>query len=158
MKIISGGQSGADRAALDAAIDLKFEYGGSIPQGRLTEAGALDPKYDRMTELSTSSYPVRTEKNVIDADATLVFNMGTLEGGTTLTVDFAKKCNTPYLIIDLKATTEPEAIRLIKEWLDVIQPQILNVAGPRESKARGIYNKVYGILMRVFGHTSLEMT
>lgn len=76
MKIISGAQTGADRAALDVAIALGLDYGGSLPKGRLTEEGPLDPKYDRMTELDSPSYPKRTLKNVLDSDATLLFTVG----------------------------------------------------------------------------------
>ena len=84
MKIISGAQTGADGAGIDAAIALGMEYGGAIPRGRLTEEGPLDPKYDQITELRSSSYPKCTLKNVLDSDATLLFTVGKISGGTAL--------------------------------------------------------------------------
>ena len=91
LKIISGGQTGADRAGLDAARELGLDYGGAVPRGRLTEAGPLPAYYDRMEELETSSYPARTEKNVRDADITLIFTRGELSSGTALTLVLARR-------------------------------------------------------------------
>lgn len=149
IKIISGGQTGVDRAALDAARALGLDYGGAVPQGRLTEDGRLDDRYAHMTELSTNSYPARTEVNVVDADATLIVNRGVLEGGTALTIEYARKHTKPYLHIDINRTSENEVVRIVKEWLEKTKPSVLNVAGPRESKAQGIYDSVYGILRKI---------
>jgi len=148
MKIISGGQTGADRAGLDAAIALGIDYGGSLPKGRLTEEGPLDYKYDRMIELESSSYPKRTLKNVMDSDATLLFTIGKIGGGTALTLKMAKQNNKPYLHINLESQSEDRIIQTIKAWLDKVKPNILNIAGSRESKSPGIYEKVCSILMR----------
>ena len=146
MKIISGAQTGADRAAIDAAISIGYNYGGSIPKGRKAEGGPVDKKYDKLTELDTDKYKVRTEKNVIDADATLIFTIGRPTGGTAVTVEFAKKHHKPYLLVDLKDRTDKEVIIQIRDWLQKNRPDVLNVAGPRESKCRGIYEMVSVIL------------
>lgn len=146
MKIISGGQTGADRAALDGAIELGMDYGGSIPKGRKAEDGPINAKYDRLTELPSPDYEVRTERNVIDSDATLIFTDGAPTGGTAFTVHCARKHRKPYLLVDFEKLTQEGAIPHIREWLNNIRPGILNVAGPRESKAPGIYQKVLGTL------------
>jgi|SRR5208283_2240625 len=151
MKIISGGQTGADRAALDVAIELGIDYGGSIPKGRLAEDGLIDSKkYPRLTELETADYPARTKQNVIEADATLAFTEGILTGGTRKTIDFAKKYKKPYCHINLKKTSVEDSVAEIIGWLNIHRPQVLNVAGPRESGAPGIYSKVYAVLKIVF--------
>ena len=89
-KIISGGQTGADRAALDVAIKFIIPHGGWIPKGRITEEGPLPDKY-KLQEMSTSSYPVRTEQNVIDSDGTLIISHGELTGGSAYTRKMAMK-------------------------------------------------------------------
>jgi hypothetical protein len=146
LKIISGGQTGADRAALDVAIALGLDYGGAIPEGRKAEDGPLDLKYDKMTELNSTGYRIRTEKNVIDGDATLIFIIGKPDRGTALTISLANKYNKSFMVVDLMEKKDDEAIRLIKHWLVKIRSGVLNVAGSRESGARGIYSKVFNVL------------
>ncbi len=148
-KIISGGQTGADRAGLDAAIDLEIDYGGSITKGRRTEDGTLPERYDKITELETTSYPARTEKNVVDSDATVIFTYTEIGAGSALTVELAKNHNKPHLHINLENMRNGDAIKDVSEWLDKVKPTVLNVAGSRESGANGIYNRVYGILKAV---------
>lgn len=150
IKIISGGQTGADRAALDAAIEIGFDYGGAIPKGRKTEDGALPLEYEKMTELKSKNYTVRTLKNVMDSDATIIFTMGHTGRGSTLTIRSAKKHNKPFLHIDLAESSDIEAKKIIKEWLNEVSPTILNVAGSRESTSQGIYARVYKIFKEVF--------
>lgn len=150
MKIISGGQTGVDRAALDAAIAIGLDYGGSIPLGRKAEDGFIDLRYARLNELSTAAYGVRTEQNVMEGDATLVFTAGRCDGGTKLTVKLLKKHFKPYLLIYLANTGEDEAVEQVKNWLCELEPRVLNVAGPRESKSPGIYARVLEILSAVF--------
>jgi len=110
LKLISGGQTGADRAALDVAIELGLDYGGAIPKVRIAEDGPLDSKYENMTELDTPDYDARTEKNVLVADATLIFTDGVLGGGSALTIACARKHNKPFLHIDLCAVSEDESV------------------------------------------------
>ena len=149
MKIISGGQTGADRAGLDAAIKLGLDYGGAIPRGRRTEDGPLPKKYRRMTELDSSAYPVRTRRNVLDADATLIFTRGPIAGGSELTLRLAEKNKKPRLHLNLKSRSEDEAARTVSAWLKKIRPEVLNIAGSREPKKNGFYRKVYRILLKV---------
>lgn len=148
MKIISGGQTGADRAGLDAARKLGLEYGGKVPRGRRTEDGKLSPKYSGMSETESPGYRRRTFENVRDADATLIFYMGTIMGGTELTRRLTRLIGRPCLLLDLKAADEDESVRFIRSWLKKIRPKILNIAGSRESGVFGIYKKTYRILLR----------
>jgi hypothetical protein len=104
-KIISGGQTGADRAALDVAIKLDIPHGGWIPKGRITEDGPLPAKY-QLQEMLTTSFPKRTEKNVIESDGTLIVSHGKPTGGSALTQKFAVQHNKPCLHIDLNAIAE----------------------------------------------------
>jgi hypothetical protein len=150
MKIISGGQTGADRAALDVAIALEFDYGGAIPSSRRTEDGTLPERYDKMTELKTRSYPMRTEKNVADSDATIIFTSKKIGAGSALTIKFAEKHRKPYLHINLSKMTDEEAAEALRVWLREVTPAVLNVAGSRKSSAPGIYGRVYRILKEVF--------
>jgi len=151
MKIISGGQTGADRAALDIAIELGMDYSGSIPKGRLAEDGTIDSeKYPHLTELEEGEYIARTRKNVVDADATLAFTDGAVTGGTKKTIEFVKEYKKQYLHINLKKISVEDAVEEITDWLNIIKPQFLNVAGSRESVAPGIYSKVHEVLKIVF--------
>ena len=138
-----------DRAALDAAMDLGMDYGGSVPRGRRAEDGILDKKYDRLTELAAEQYRVRTEKNVIDGDGTLVFTIGEPTEGTAYTVECAKRHGKPYLVIDLARVADGSAVKEGGEWLGRTKPEVLNVAGPRESKAPGIYRRTRSIISSI---------
>jgi hypothetical protein len=144
-KIISGGQTGVDRGALDAAISLDIAHGGWCPRGRLAEDGPIPQHYD-LCETRSSQYRVRTEQNVIDSDGTLIFYRGTLRGGTELTRRMALKHAKPYLLVDLQQPLDESVIR---QWLVSAQIGILNVAGPRESSAPGIRAQVKKLLRRV---------
>ena len=99
-KIISGGQTGADRAALDFAIEFNIPHGGWIPKGRKTEDGVLPEKY-QLQEMPTASYPKRTEKNILDSDGTLILSYGKLTGGSALTRKLTKKHSKPWVHVDL---------------------------------------------------------
>jgi len=148
-KIVSGGQTGADQAALDTAIELGISHGGWIPKGRLTEAGPLPSKY-RLIEMPTSSYPERTEQNVIDSDGTLILAHGELTGGSKLTQDLAVKHCRPCLYVDLNDTGTLKAAEIIKSWIEENEIEVLNVAGPRASKDPGIYRATREVLRCVF--------
>ncbi len=150
MKIISGGQTGADRAGLDAAIACGVEYGGAVPLGRLAEDGPLDGKYRGMDELETPHYPTRTEKNVLDGDATLAFTMEGMGEGTAYTIELTRRYGKPCLHLDLEKYGESEAVGLIRGWLEEVKPEVLNVAGSRESTSPGIYKRALKILTTVF--------
>jgi hypothetical protein len=144
-KIISGGQTGVDRAALDAAIKLTIPHGGWIPQGRLTENGQLPPEY-QLKETRSTSYADRTEKNVLDADATLIISRGPLTGGSGYTREMAVRHNRLWLHIDLKKIPAFQAAIAINDWISKKGIAILNVAGPRASKDPKIYKDTLSIL------------
>ncbi|MBW6461368.1 MAG: putative molybdenum carrier protein [Bacteroidales bacterium] len=149
-KIISGGQTGADRAALDFAIKHNIPHGGWIPKGRKTEAGILPEKY-HLQEMPTGSYPRRTEKNVLDSDGTLIVSHGLLTGGSALTTSYAEKHKKPWIHIDLEMTTCSEAVKMIQEWVERNGIKTMNVAGPRESKDPTIYLAVMELLEATVG-------
>lgn len=147
-KIVSGGQTGADRAGLDAAIALGIPHGGWCPKGRKSEDGAIPAIY-RLTETSSSDYLARTEWNVRDSEASLVFaNNVPVTGGTKRTLDFAKKHGRPFLVVTPQDTNQVGALR---EWLATVRPAVLNVAGQRESKSPGIHAFAVRILTDALG-------
>ncbi len=148
-KIISGGQTGADQAALDVAIKLDIPHCGWIPKGRKTEAGPLPDKY-KLKEMPTTSYPERTEQNVIDSDGTVIISHGKLTGGSKLTDKLAEKHLRPCLHIDLNKTATFMAATIINTWIDLHKIKTLNVAGPRASKDPKIYQKVSYIIEGVY--------
>jgi len=147
-KIISGGQTGVDRGALDAAIVLGISHGGWCPRGRLAEDAQIPSRY-QLRESFSSEYSVRTEQNVVDSHATLILCRGRLSGGTELTFHLAEQHGKPCLVIDLDDPPEPEEVH---HWLQTHQVEILNVAGPRESQSPGISARarefLYSVLRR----------
>jgi hypothetical protein len=144
-RIISGGQTGVDRAALDVAIKLAIAHGGWIPRGRLTENGPLPQKY-KMKETRSASYSRRTLKNVLDADGTLIISRGPLSGGSEYTRDMAIKHNRPWLHIDLNRIAAFQAANIINDWILQKKIAVLNVAGPRASKDPAIYQNTFNII------------
>ncbi len=137
-KIISGGQTGVDRAALDVARELKIPCGGWCPKGRKAEDGVIDAIYP-LQETPSENYSQRTEWNVRDADGLLILNTGDLAGGTALAVAYAKKYSKPYFLIDLTETLNKKTFQ---QWLQKNNIAILSVGGPRESHKPGfIYAK-----------------
>ena len=145
MKIISGGQTGVDRGALDAAISLDIPHGGWCPRGRLAEDGSIPDRY-RLRETDSAEYGVRTEQNVLDGDATLILCRGPLRGGTELTLRLARQHGRPHRVVDLDGETDAVEVR---RWLAERQVEILNVAGPRESQSPGIKALARDFLVRV---------
>jgi hypothetical protein len=147
-KIISGGQTGADRAALDVAIKLGIPHGGWIPKGRKTEDGTLPDKYN-LKELPTESYPVGTKKNVIESDGTLIIARGKLTGGSDYSRKMTLKHHKQLLGIDLNQTNHYDAASLIASWIRMQRVEVLNVAGPQASKDPEIYADVFKIVEQV---------
>jgi hypothetical protein len=147
-KIVSGGQTGADRAALDAAITLGIPHGGWIPKGRLTENGTLPDKY-KLTEMPNTSYASRTEQNVIDSNGTIIISHGPLSEGSEYTRQMAIKHQRPWLHIDLDQMPAFKSATLISSWIDNNSIEILNVAGPRASKDSQIYSAVLKLIESV---------
>jgi len=137
MKIVSGGQTGVDRAALDFAIQHGYEHGGWCPHGRLAEDGVIPPIY-QLRETDSPEYDERTEKNVLDADATLiVVRKMELSGGTAFTKTCAEQHGRPLLVVCERDGVSQCAAALSK-FLKRNKVRTLNIAGPRESQAPGI--------------------
>jgi GAF domain-containing protein len=149
-KIVSGGQTGVDRAALDVALMLGIPHGGWCPEGRLAEDGVIPPQY-QLKETPSPLAEVRTEWNVRDSDGTLVLTKGEPSGGTAYTIEQAMKYGKPLFVGDLSQTPEEELIQQIGDWLSSHPLSTLNVAGPRESKAPGIYEATKRLLLSVLG-------
>jgi hypothetical protein len=147
-KIISGGQTGADRAALDAAIELGIPQGGWVPKGRKTEAGPLPAKY-QMQEMPTGDYPPRTEQNVVESDGTLIVSHGELTGGSEYTCRVAEKHGKPWMHVDASQVSVEAAVEFVRAWISGSQIKVLNVAGPRASKVPRIYSTTKRILKKV---------
>ncbi|MHB1035337.1 MAG: putative molybdenum carrier protein [Pirellulales bacterium] len=133
-KIVSGGQTGVDRGALDAAIELGLPHGGWCPRRRRAEDGPIPARY-LLTETDSPEYRVRTERNVLDSDGTLILARGVPTGGTELTRQLAETHAKPCLIVDLN---QPPALAAVRRWLKRNRVAVLNVAGPRESQSPGI--------------------
>ena len=134
-KIISGGQTGVDRAALDFAIDKGIPHGGWVPKGRAAEDGQVPARYN-MQEHIASGYPPRTEANVRDSDATVVFLDGLLnnEPGCLLTASICLRLQKPYTVIKLPGIADYAGGLLIENLIRRAHPKILNVAGTRGSR------------------------
>lgn len=145
-RIISGGQTGVDRGALDAAISLGIEHGGACPRGRIAEDGRIPDRF-QLIELASPKYSVRTEKNVVDSDATLILYNKKFSAGTALTHRMTIKNEKPVFLLDL---TRPAEIEEVARWLVEHKVATLNCAGPRESSAPGIQNIACGLFKELF--------
>ena len=146
--LIAGGQTGADRAALDFAIEHGYTHGGWAPHGRAAEDGKIPKKY-QLFELEHGGYRQRTRRNVEDSDGTLIINLGGLDGGSLATKVFAQRSNKPYLIVQLDQWVTAEVATSIIEWVQHNEIKTLNVAGPRESKRLGIYSLARELLKKI---------
>ena len=148
-KIISGGQTGVDRAALDFAIRTGLPYGGRIPRGRAAEDGTIDAAaYPHLEEAASADPDERTRLNVEESDGTLVIAKGPPDRGTRLTLEFARDTGKPYSYVDLESADFPTAADRVRSFVSGHGIQVLNVAGPRESKVRG---GIYADAMRLLG-------
>ncbi len=145
-RIVSGGQTGADRAALDTARELGIAAGGWVPRGRRAEDGAIPARYEGLVEADSEDYAQRTQLNVLDADATVVFSFGPPSGGSALTARIARSLGKPLLCLDLEACGPGETIARLRSWLATTRPRVLNVAGSRASQAPRIAEATAGVL------------
>ena len=145
-KIVSGGQTGVDRAALDFAIRRGIPHGGFCPKGRRSESGRIPARY-RLTECASPDYAMRTALNVAHSDGTLILTRGLPEGGTQRTVYLCRVYGKPALILDLDRKLRAEDFA---DWLRAHGIETLNVAGPRESKQAGIGQQTRAALEALF--------
>jgi hypothetical protein len=144
-KLVSGGQTGVDRAALEVALELGIPCGGWCPRGRKAEDGVIPTRYP-LTETETEDYDCRTERNVRDSDGTLILVRGPLQGGTALTAELAGRYSKPLRVVDL---TAPPDFDRTSDWFAQYRIHVLNVAGPRESGQPGIYAQAADYLRKL---------
>ncbi len=144
-KIVSGGQTGADRAALDAGLAAGLAVGGWCPRGRGAEDGVIPSRYP-LEETPREALIQRTEWNVRDSDGTLILNLGELEGGTLKTIEFAVSHGKPFTVVALDGAPAPAEV---VDWIAAEGIETLNIAGPRESKRPGIHDRARRFLDRV---------
>jgi hypothetical protein len=152
-RILSGGQTGADRAGLDVAIELGIPHGGWCPRGRRAEDGPIPARYILM-ETRSAEYPERTRLNVRDSDGVVVFSRGRLGRGSALTLRVARELAKPHLYIDLVSVPAPAAAERLSSWLEDRRIEVLDVAGNRESGSPGIYKAVRDVLRRALQYSS----
>lgn len=157
---MSGGQTGVDRAALDAALATGLEIGGWCPRARRAEDGAIPERYP-LRETASSSYAVRTEWNVRDSDGTLVLVLkcDDVSRGTQLTIESARKQGKPLFVHGLATSRRSvstaaeksiaDAISQVVDWIDAHNIRVLNVAGPRGSSSRQVYSKAHAFMTRL---------
>ena len=141
-KIVSGGQTGVDRAALDAALAHDVPVGGWCPKGRRAEDGPIPDRYP-LKETPSAAYEQRTAWNVRDSDGSLLITDGRLEGGTALTKKEANRRGRPVLHVRL---SDPVPVPMIRAWGEDHDVRVLNVAGPRASEVDGIYDEARALL------------
>ncbi|REJ75297.1 MAG: hypothetical protein DWQ47_07365 [Acidobacteria bacterium] len=152
-KIVSGGQTGVDRAALDAASVLGIATGGWIPEGRLSEDGPIPGKYSTLREAATPDYSVRTELNVRDSDCTVVISRGELSSGSLLTFQLAEEYERPVLHLDVGTDQIESAVLEFQQWISSQSCEVLNVAGPRASSDPEIYSLAKSLLVLALADT-----
>jgi Circularly permutated YpsA SLOG family len=146
IKIVSGGQTGVDRGALDAAIAAGFPCGGWCPADRSAEDGIISDRYG-LTPFPGWGNRKRTRQNVIDSDATVILHFESLSGGTRLTRNLCALEKKPFITLDARRMAEPAAAAAICEFVAENNVQILNVAGPRLSG----WAEGYGFALGVMG-------
>jgi hypothetical protein len=143
--VISGGQTGVDRGALDAALELGVACGGWCPAGRTAEDGVIPARYP-LTELSGAGYVERTQKNVEDSDGTLVITFGQASGGTARTIEFCQGLGRPYLIVDAAVVPLEDAVRQARHFVTSERIRRLNVAGPRAGGEPRAHDCAYALV------------
>ena len=151
--IISGGQTGVDRAALDIAIQNNIKHGGYGPKGRLAEDGIIPNKYN-LIETHSIDYNYRTKKNINNADATLILYFDKLNGGTLYTKNYCKKHCKQYYMLNMNKIFHAD-LNEIHQWIINNNFRIINIAGPRDDK-NNIYIRSKEILSIIFTNLQNE--
>ncbi len=162
-KVVSGGQTGVDRAALDAALDAGVVCGGWCPRGRRAEDGVIPERYP-LDETPGPSYMERTRRNVEQSDGTLVLAPGAPVGGTSATLAHARRIGKPVLVVDLAAPgaepgAEPGADGIadgIADWIEARRIRVLNVAGPRAGGRPGVYDDARAVIDRLLAGAAIR--
>ena len=148
-RIVSGGQTGVDRGALDAALGLDFPCGGWVPGDRMAEDGVISDRYP-LTALPHGNYRQRTRLNVVDSDGTAILYDGSLSDGTRLTHDLCKLLSRPCMLISAREIPDPiAAAEAVLKFIEDNNIQILNVAGPRASGWKDGYAFTLGVVGQV---------
>lgn len=159
-KIVSGAQTGADRAGLDAAMDFSLPHGGWCPRGRRAEDGTIPEKYDGLKETGSQGYLVRTKLNATCSHGTVVFTFGPPRSGSQKTIEFAMDVGRPFIHINLAELDDWGASKMVEEWMATslkdVNNVVLNVAGSRESSSPGIGARVRTIMGTVILKTRGE--
>jgi hypothetical protein len=145
MKIISGGQTGVDRAALDVALKRGIDCGGWCPGGRLDEFGRIPDRYP-VKELEHGSFAERTLQNVRNSDGSLIIYLEQLRGGTQFTLQCCRELKRPHKLIGAEKKSAEEAAKSIVDFVCERKIDILNVAGPRQSEWPGGYDYAFRVL------------
>jgi Circularly permutated YpsA SLOG family len=145
-KIVSGGQTGVDRGALDAALAAGFPCGGWCSADRAAEDGPIPARYP-LSPLARSGYRERTRQNVLDSDGTAILVHGVIGGGTLLTLNLCKREGKPHVVIDASKTSEVAAAAEIARFVEKHEIHALNAAGPRASG----WKQGYGCALRTMG-------
>ena len=145
MKIISGGQTGVDRAALDVALKRGIESGGWCPTRRLDEFGRIPDRYP-LKELKNGGFTERTLQNVNDSDGTVIIYAGDVRGGTEQTVKFCVEQQRPHVLIEASTVSVERAAHLIADFVHENNIRTMNVAGPRQSEWTEGYDYAYRAL------------
>jgi hypothetical protein len=143
--MVSGGQTGVDRGALDAALSLGVPCGGWCPEGRLAEDGVIPARYP-LTELRGAGYEERTDRNVEDSDGTLVITFGRASGGTARTIEICEKLGRPHLVVDATTVLLEDAVSEAERFVREEDIRQLNVAGPRASGEPRGYKYAYSLV------------
>ncbi len=154
IRIVSGGQTGVDRGALDAALSARFPCGGWCPEGRQSEDGTIPDRYPLLV-LTGSGYRQRTLQNVRDSDGTIILFVGALTGGTKLTRDFCLRETKPLLAVDAAQVSVSEAVDGVRSFIAKHDVQVLNVAGPRATGWGEGHQFAFDVIRGVLEHRDL---
>jgi hypothetical protein len=156
-RIVSGGQTGVDRGALDAALASGFECGGWAPGDRMAEDGII-PDWYPLTILPNGNYQQRTRLNVVDSDGTAILFDGSLSGGTRLTRDLCALLERPCILISARETPDPiAAAEAVLKFIQDSNIQTLNVAGPRASRWAVGYRFAWDVVSGVINRLAREL-